>query len=105
MKINNTVTQNEKKYYTFENTDWNKELIYMRIPHTKNYKFGKNKLTLKGTKITLDDADSPTFIGLRQKDFNAIITCDISILSGEAGITLYMDENHHYDLAKGIKII
>ena len=43
--------------------------------------------------------DSPTFIGLRQRDFNGIITCDVSIISGEAGITMYMDENHHYDLA------
>lgn len=97
--INNDVLQNEKKCYTFENTDWDKDWIYMRIPNIENYTFNNNKVILKGTEVTLNDIDSPTFIGLRQKDFNANITCDVSILNGEAGITLYMDENHHYDLA------
>lgn len=97
--ISKSVVQNEKKCYTFENTEWNKDWCYLRIPNTENYKFNENSLTLKGTEITLDKADSPTFIGLRQRDFNAIISCDVCISEGEAGITLYMDENHHYDLA------
>lgn len=97
--INSNTLQNEKKSYTFENTEWNKEWCYIRIPNLENYIFDKNKLILKGTKITLDDIDSPTFIGLRQKDFNANITCDVAVSNGEAGITIYMDENHHYDLA------
>ncbi|MEN8077621.1 glycoside hydrolase family 43 protein [Clostridioides difficile] len=97
--ISRDIYQSEKKCYTFENTEWNNEWCYLRIPDTENYKFNENKLVLKGSEITLDDVDSPTFIGLRQKDFNATITCDVSILNGEAGITMYMDENHHYDLA------
>ena len=44
--------------------------------------------------------DSPTFIGLRQNDFNAIISCDVCISEGEAGITLYMDENHHLAISR-----
>ncbi|MGG7144287.1 glycoside hydrolase family 43 protein [Clostridium nigeriense] len=97
--ITRDIIQNEKKTYTFENTDWDKDWCYLRIPNSENYKFTRNKLRLRGTDITLDKKDSPTFIGLRQKDFNANISCDISIFEGEAGITLYMDENHHYDLA------
>jgi xylan 1,4-beta-xylosidase len=97
--ISNNIVQSEKKYYTFENTDWDKDWCYLRIPNKKNYKFTKKKLSLMGTDITLDNVDSPTFIGLRQKDFNAIISCDVCLLEGEGGITLYMDENHHYDLA------
>lgn len=97
--INKNIIQNEKKHYTFENTDWHKEWCYLRIPNKNNYMLYDNKLSLKGTEVTLDEVDSPTFIGLRQRDFNAIITCDICISEGEAGITLYMDENHHYDLA------
>ncbi|MGG7059148.1 glycoside hydrolase family 43 protein [Clostridium tertium] len=97
--ISRDVIQNEKKSYTFENTDWDKEWCYLRIPNSANYKFTRNKLSLRGTEITLDKEDSPTFIGLRQRDFNANISCDISIFDGESGITLYMDENHHYDLA------
>jgi alpha-N-arabinofuranosidase len=98
-RIDDKIIQNEKKCYTFENTDWDKDWCYLRIPHFENYLFEKDSLKLKGTEITLDDADSPTFIGLRQKDFNVVISCDICISDGEGGITLYMDENHHYDLA------
>lgn len=91
--------QLKKKVYTFENTDWNLEWCYLRIPNRENYEMGENFITLKGTRISLNDADSPTFIGLRQKEFNAIISCDLTVDEGEAGITIYMDEKHHYDLA------
>jgi alpha-N-arabinofuranosidase len=109
-RIYNSVVQNEKKYYTFENTEWDKDWCYLRLPHAENYLFEENKLKLKGTEVTLDMVDSPTFIGLRQKDFNAVIYCDVCIHDGEAGITLYMDENQHYDLAirkteKGYEVI
>jgi xylan 1,4-beta-xylosidase len=97
--IHSSFIQSEKKCYTFENTEWHKEWCYLRHPHTENYQFEDNKIILKGTEITLDKADSPTFIGIRQKDFNVDISCDVYIPDGEAGITLYMDENHHYDLA------
>ena len=96
--IDRDIIQSEKKLYTFENSDWNKDWCYLRIPDSKNYKLTRNKLILKGTDVTLDKPESPTFIGLRQKEFNAIISCDVCISDGEAGITLYMDENHHYDL-------
>jgi xylan 1,4-beta-xylosidase len=98
-RIHNSVVQREKKCYTFENTEWDKDWCYLRMPYTENYIFEENKLKLKGTEVTLDKADSPTFLGIRQKDFNAVISCDVCISDGEAGITFYMDENHHYDLA------
>ena len=45
---------------------------YLRNPHTENYiRDTENKrLILKGTRVTLNDADSPTWIGIRQKDFD-----------------------------------
>lgn len=98
-RIDDSIIQYEKKCYTFENTEWDKDWCYLRLPHFENYLLSGDNLKLKGTEITLDDVDSPTFIGLRQKDFNAVISCDVCISEGEAGITLYMDENHHYDLA------
>jgi alpha-N-arabinofuranosidase len=76
-----------------------KNFIYLRNPESENYKITDKKITLIGTQITLDDVDSPTFIGLRQKEFNAVITANVKLTTpGTAGITLYMDENHHYDL-------
>ncbi|MCL6605105.1 MAG: glycoside hydrolase family 43 protein [Paenibacillus sp.] len=109
-RIPSDVVQKEKKSFTFENTEWDKEWCYLRQPHSQNYLLEQNKITLKGTEITLDQVGSPTFLGIRQKDFNAVISCDVSLANGEAGITLYMDENHHYDLAirkddNGCKVI
>ncbi|MEK5165786.1 glycoside hydrolase family 43 protein [Paenibacillus sp. FSL R5-0527] len=93
------VIQQEKKIYTFENTKWNLDWCYLRHPVVENYRLEFDKATLKGTGVTLDMPESPTFIGIRQRDFNAEISCDVQLTSGEAGITLYMDEHHHYDLA------
>lgn len=98
-RISDKIIQQEKQLYTFENTNWNLDWCYLRHPSTENYELGTDKIKLNGTEVTLDVPASPTFIGLRQKDFNAIISCDINLTNGEAGITLYMDEHHHYDLA------
>lgn len=109
-RISDTVIQQEKKSYTFENTDWNLDWCYLRHPNTKNYLLAQGNIKLKGTEVTLDVPASPTFIGLRQKDFDATISVDVSLTNGEAGITIYMDEQHHYDLAirkeqSGYKVI
>ncbi|WP_127530247.1 glycoside hydrolase family 43 protein [Paenibacillus kobensis] len=99
-RIPEHVVQQEQKVYTFENTTWAIDWCYLRHPHDQNYKLHNDRLTLTGTEVTLDQADSPTFIGIRQKDFNASVACNVALTqSGEAGITLYMDENHHYDFA------
>ncbi|MBB3130314.1 alpha-N-arabinofuranosidase [Paenibacillus rhizosphaerae] len=98
-RIPDGVVQQEKKQYTFDNMEWDKDWCHLRHPDPDNYSYEHGKLELRGTGITLDQADSPTFIGIRQKDFEAVISCDISLTHGEAGITLYMDENHHYDFA------
>ncbi|MGO4548009.1 glycoside hydrolase family 43 protein [Paenibacillus sp. 2TAB23] len=109
-RSSNFVIQQEKKIFTFENTNWNLDWCYLRHPIAENYLLESDKATLKGTAVTLDTPASPTFIGIRQRDFNAAISCDVSLTHGEAGITLYMDENHHYDLAirkagSGYKVI
>ncbi len=92
--------QEDKKSYTFGNTDWNLDWCYLRHPATDNYVLEPEKATLTGTGVTLDVPASPTFIGIRQRDFDAVISCKVKLSgSGEAGLTLYMDELHHYDLA------
>lgn len=91
--------QDIKSEYTFHNTSWNLDWCYLRHPDCDKYIFSKKNLILFGSKLTLNDLASPTFLGIRQKDFNAKISCKVTINHGEAGITLMMDENHHYDLA------
>ena len=98
-EINGNFTQELKKVYTFENTSPDLEWCYMRHPDSSKYELSSEKYILHGTDKTIDDIASPTFIGLRQMDFNGEISCDLSVIDGEAGITLFMDEQQHYDLA------
>lgn len=82
----------------------NPRWCYLRDYHKENYKYCKNQnengvLKLRGTSITLEEADTPTFIGIRQSEFNTNLRVMVSGEAKEAGITFYMDESEHYDLA------
>ncbi|MFT3951438.1 MAG: glycoside hydrolase family 43 protein [Oscillospiraceae bacterium] len=92
-------TQNEQRVFTFENTRWDLEWVFLRHPHTENYALAPDRAVLKGTKVTLDEADSPTFVGIRQRDFSGSTTVRVSLDAGEAGMTLYMSESEHYEVA------
>ncbi len=98
-EIKGEFTQNEKKQYTFENTEWNIDWCYMRHPVLENYELTSAKAVLHGTDITLDAVDSPTFLGIRQRDFDMNLNAELIIDTGEAGITVYSCENEHYDIA------
>jgi alpha-N-arabinofuranosidase len=91
------VVQVDRTLYTFEDTD-RMEWLHVRIPQPDSYAFDGATLTLKGTTTTLDDVGSPTYVGLRQRDFDATLTCTVSVESGLGGVSVYMDEQHHYDL-------
>ncbi len=85
---------------SFENTGaddlrWS----YLRDYYKENYQFTDRGLKLKGTKITLDEADTPTFAGIRQSEFHTCLNVSVSGEAKEAGITFYMDESQHYDLS------
>lgn len=98
-EISGDFEQLEKRHYTFDNTKWTIDWCYLRHPHLENYQLGKDKAILHGTDIDLCQVDSPTFIGIRQRDFNMELAVDVSIDCGEGGITVYMCENEHYDIA------
>ncbi len=98
-EIEGNFTQNEKKLYTFYNTEIGIDWCHLRHPREENYCLTKEKFILHGTDITLDDVDSPTFIGIRQHDFDMSLSADVTIDGGEGGITVYMCENEHYDVA------
>lgn len=98
-EIKGDFVQNEKKTYTFENTDWSIDWCYLRHPKAENYDLSKTRAVLTGSEITLDDVDTPTFIGIRQRDFDMDMSVDVSVDSDEAGVTVYSCENEHYDVA------
>jgi xylan 1,4-beta-xylosidase len=72
-------------------------------------------LTLHGSAVTLNDIASPAFIGRRQQHFNCTVSTLLSfdpVYEGEeAGLTVYMNEQFHYEIAltydsdKGRKVI
>lgn len=86
------------KHYMFNNIDTKLDWYYLRKPLLNHYNIHKDHVILHGSNIHLNQPLSPTFIGLKQAEFNAIITCDVTIDHGEGGLVIYMDENHHYDL-------
>lgn len=85
--------------FTFENTDFGVDWCFLRHPRTQNYELAGERAVLRGTDITLDDADSPTFIGLRQRAFDMELSCDAAADRGETGVTVYMCESEHYEAA------
>lgn len=91
--------QEEKHFYTFENTEWNIDWCYLRHPKNDNYELFDNHIVMHGSDVTLDDVDSPTFIGLRQRDFSFTLLIDVSSDCDEAGVTIYSCESEHYDIA------
>lgn len=90
--------QREKKHWTFENTRWDVDWCYLRHPDPDSYILESDRATLRGTAVTLDDVDSPTFLGLRQRDMNGVLDVAVDIDGGEAGVTAYYCEQAHYDL-------
>ena len=89
----------------FKTLSFNLDWAFLRNPKYCNYDFSEKSggVKLRGDSSTINDIDPQTFIGIRQKEFcNDILTniCfDTKEVGTEAGITAYMDENHHYDIA------
>lgn len=99
------VNQDSKRVgtLTFANMDWNIDWCYMRIPVYDNYVLEKDRAVLKGSPVTLYEAKSPTFIALRQRDFDMELSVKVRLYAvdeseSEGGITIYQTENEHYDL-------
>lgn len=102
--------QHFRREYALE--DFKRFGRYLRIPNDKAYCFGENSVKLYGSEITLSDAGSPTFVGHNQQEFDFEFTAEVSLTAGgsgaseaseaaasQAGITAYMSEAEHYDVA------
>lgn len=70
-------------------------LCYLRTPNIEDYRITTDSITLQGSKDTLKDLN-PTFVGIRQSEFNTLLSVDIQVNNCHGGITYYMDEQHHY---------
>ncbi|MEH7493311.1 glycoside hydrolase family 43 protein [Neobacillus niacini] len=87
------------------NFSWN----FLRNPAEGSWSLADRPgwLTLYGSSISLSDVDSPAFVGRRQQHFD----CNVSTLlefsptheGEEAGLTVFMNERFHYEIALGIR--
>lgn len=68
-ELTGTFSQQVKKEYTFENTDFGIDWCYLRHPDESRYELSADRAVLYGGRDTLDDVASPTFLAMRQKDF------------------------------------
>lgn len=98
-EISGEFEQEYKQKYTFENTDFSIDWCYLRHPKKENYELSESRAVLHGTEVTLDDTDSPTFIGIRQRDFCFDLSVGLTVDRGEAGVAVYMCESEHYEIA------
>lgn len=97
-KLPENLKQEKRKLYTLETTYPGKEWCFMRNPDIDRYNFTKDSIELMGTsKKISDDYGSPTFTCIRQCEMAGKVSCRIEVEEQEAGITLYMDNLHHYD--------
>jgi xylan 1,4-beta-xylosidase len=64
-------------------------------------------LTLYGSSISLDDVDSPAFVGRRQQHFDCKVSTSLEFFpteeGEEAGLTVFMNNRFHYEIALGIR--
>jgi alpha-N-arabinofuranosidase len=98
--ISNKVIEDDFNSDIFS-VDWN----FIQNPRLEHYSLKERPswLKMRGTEKTLNDINSPTFIGRRQEHF----VCNVSTLlefkpnkdNEEAGLTVYMNEKHHYEIA------
>ncbi len=79
---------------------WN----YLRNPIPENYSLTERPgwLRLRGSHLTLNDADTPTWVGRRQEHFHcttsALLDFEPQSDNEEAGLTVLMNERHHYEI-------
>lgn len=73
---------------------------WLRNPDLSKYNFTKPGVTLYGAADTLDDWGAPTFLGVRQQQFDLQYETEM-IFTGEtgcAGLTIFHTNEYHYDL-------
>lgn len=87
------------------NLCWN----FLRNPYSDDWSLTDRSgwLRLNGSAVTLDDADSPAFVGRRQQHLACRVTVGLDFepktAGDEAGLTILMNNSHHYEIAVGFQ--
>lgn len=81
------------------------EWAYLRSPHRERYQFD-NGLVLTAGEDVLDGTGSPTFTGVRQRQFDSQVEAVLELQPREglqAGLTVFHTNEHHYDLIAAVQ--
>ncbi|MCM3126794.1 glycoside hydrolase family 43 protein [Paenibacillus provencensis] len=99
----------------FDEAELGVDWIFLRNPRPDSWSLSERTgyLVLRGDSVTLDNVGSPAFIGRRLSHFNSRVATSIEFDPAEdgdeSGLTVYMNEKYHYELAitsvKGCKKI
>jgi len=85
------------------NLYWN----FLRNPYEDDWSLTERPgfLRLNGSAVTLNESDSPAFVGRRQQHFDCKISVALDFApqaeNEEAGLTVLMNETHHYEIVIG----
>ena len=91
-------------------------LNFLRNPRSADWSLTERPgfLRLQGSAVTLDDVDSPAWVGRRQQHFDCEAWTALEFApqreGDEAGLTVRMNETHHYEIglvrqATGVSIL
>lgn len=72
---------------------WN----WIRNPKPERYQTEGTGIRLIGGEDSLSAGEAPTFLGRRQEQFDIRCEAMLEPEGGEAGLTVYYNEEHHYD--------
>ena len=81
------------------------EWCYLCNPNMKNYSLIERSgfIRLKASTISINEMDSPTFVGRRQQDINFRVTTALDATGlkdyGNAGLSVYMSNNYQYNIS------
>jgi alpha-N-arabinofuranosidase len=104
-KINAKQVLFKKETDDFNETKLGHQWNFIRNPKEGMYTLSERKgyLRLYGSELSLNDSNSPAFVGRRQQHFDckakAILDFYPKQEGEEAGLTVLMDEKHHYEIA------
>ena len=88
----------------FDNATFALQWNFLRNPYDSDYSLTERPgyLRLHGSAITLNDQDSPAFVGRRQTDFNCVASTllefDPNSENEEAGLVVRQNDKHHYEI-------
>ncbi len=89
--------ENRSFHDTFATLALGKDWVFLRRYQPEKYRFGADFLEITASADDLSGLGHPSFAGIRQREFDMQISCRVESACKEAGLSLYMDEKHHYD--------